>query len=59
MAKANAEKIERAEKERDKAKQEAKVARLTVVAVGDAKARVKDDLTRALDALAAMEGDGH
>ena len=44
--KAGAEKIERAEKERDQAKQEAKVARLVVVAAGEAKARVEDDMTR-------------
>ena len=40
------EKIERAEKERDEAKQEAKVARLATIAVGEAKARAYDDLTR-------------
>ena len=57
-AKDGAEKIERMEKERDEAKQEAKVARLTVVAAGDAKARTEDDLIRALDALAAAEEDG-
>ena len=56
-AKDDAEKIERAEKERDEAKQEAKVARLMAVAMGDAKARVEDDLTRALDALATAEED--
>ena len=33
------------------------MARLTVVAVGDAKARAEDDLTRALDALAVVEED--
>ena len=53
------EKIERAKKERDKAKQEAKVARLTAVAAGDSKARVKDDLSRAIDALETAEEDGH
>ena len=53
------EKIERAEKEREKVKQEAKMARLVVTAVaGDAKARVEDHLTRALDALVAAEEDG-
>ena len=31
------------------------MARLTAAATSDAKARVKDDLTRALDALAAAE----
>ena len=39
--------------------QEAKVARLTIVAVGDAKVRAEDDLTGALDALASTEEDGH
>ena len=57
-AKASLEKIERAEKERDEAKQEAKMARLAVTIAGDAKARVKDDLTRVPDALAAGEEDG-
>ena len=46
------------EKERDEAKQEAKVAHLTAVVAGDAKARAEDELTRALDALAAKEEDG-
>ena len=54
-AKASAKKIEWVEKERN----EAKVARLTVVAAGDAKARVKDDLTRAQDTLAATEEEEH
>ena len=45
-AKAGVEKVERVEKERDEAKQEAKVARLTAVATGDAKARAEDDLHR-------------
>ena len=40
-----------------KAKQEAKVVRLLAVATGEAKARAKDDLTRARDALAAAEED--
>ena len=41
------EKIEWTEKERDEAKQEAKVAHLTVaVATGDAKARAEDDLSK-------------
>ena len=35
------------------------MARLTAVAAGDAKARTKDDLPRALDALAAAEEDVH
>ena len=45
-AKVGAEKVERAEKERDEAKEEAKVAFLTVVAVGDTKARVEEDLNK-------------
>ena len=47
------------ENEKDEAKQEAKVARLTAVAAGDSQARVNDDLTRARDALAAAEEDRH
>ena len=57
-AKADAEKIERAEKERDEAKQEAKVSRLAAVAAGEAKARSNDDLTKVRDALAAVKEDG-
>ena len=57
-AKAGAENIERAEKEKDEAKQEAKVALLAAMAVGEANARAKDELTRARDALAAAEEDG-
>ena len=45
-AKSGAEKIERAEKEMDEAKQEAKVARLAAVIAGETKARAKNDLTR-------------
>ena len=56
-AKADAKKIERAEKERDEVKQEAKVARLKAVAAGDGKVRVEDNLTRVLNALAAAEED--
>ena len=40
-------KLKGAEKERDEAKQKAKVARLAAVAAGEAKARAKIDLTRA------------
>ena len=58
MAKVGEEKIERVKKERDEAKQEAKVAHLTAVAASDAKARAKDDLARARDALAVAEEDG-
>ena len=57
-AKAGAKKIKQAEKEREEAKQEAKVARMVVTVVGDAKARVEDDLARVLDALAVVEEDG-
>ena len=57
-AKVGAEKIERTEKERGEVKQEAKVARLTAVAAGDAKARIEDNLTQARDALAVAEEDG-
>ena len=57
-AKAGAEKIEREEKERDKAIQKAKVARLIVVAAGEAKVMAEDDLTRVRDALAAAKEDG-
>ena len=35
----------RRKKERDEAKQEAEVARLVAIAMGEAKARAKDDLT--------------
>ena len=45
-AKAGTEKIERVEKERDKAKQEAKVARLVAIGAGKAKERVENDLAR-------------
>ena len=58
-AKAGAEKIKRVKKEREEAKQEAKVARLAATTLGDAKARVEDELARVLDALAAAEEDGH
>ena len=55
--KASSEKIERAENEWDEAKQEAKVARLTAVTAGDARARAEDDLTPVQDALAVMKED--
>ena len=58
-AKFAAEKVEQEEKERDEAKQEAKVARLTAVAAVDAKARAKNDLNRVQGALVAEEEDGH
>ena len=43
------------EKEKDEAKQEAKVALLAASAASDAKARAKEDLTRVQEALAAAE----
>ena len=46
------------EKERDEAKWETKVTRLTTVVAGDAKAMAEDDPTRARDALATTEEDG-
>ena len=58
ISQSRCKKIQRAEKERDEAKQEAKVAYLIVVAVGDAKARVEDDLSRARDALKTAEEEG-
>ena len=54
-AKASAKKIAGAEKERDKAKNEAQVAPLAAVATGDAKARAEDDLARVQEALAVTE----
>ena len=57
-AKSRSKHWEREAKEREEAKQEAKMARLAVTAAGDAKARVEDDLARVLDALAAAEEDG-
>ena len=56
-AQVSVEKIERAEKERDEAKQEAKVARLAAMAVGEAKARAEDDMSRMRDALVGSEED--
>ena len=56
-AKASAKKIKWEDKEREEAKQEAKVACLAVTVADDAKARVEDDLVRVLDALAAKEED--
>ena len=41
------------EKERDEAKEEAQVARLTTIAAGDAKAKEEGDLARVQDALMA------
>ena len=49
-AKAGA-KIVSAKKEGDEAKEEAQLARIVAVAMGDAKVRVEDDLDRVQDAL--------
>ena len=57
-AQAGGEKIERAEKEKDEDKQEAKVAHLVSMAAGEAKARAEDELARMRDAMAAVEEDG-
>ena len=54
---AGEEKIELVEKERDKAKQEVKAARLAAIATGEAKARAKDNLAKMRDALAVVEKD--
>ena len=43
------------EKERDEAKQEAKVALVVASATGDAKARAEEDLAKVQEALAAVE----
>ena len=48
----------RAEKERDKAMQEARAAQLVATMARDAKARVEVDLTKALNSLAAAEEGG-
>ena len=54
-AKEGTEKTVGAEKERDKAKKEAQVARLVTVAAGDSKAKAEGDLARVHNALAVME----
>ena len=54
-AKAGAEKIVRAEKERDEAKKEAQIAQLAVVAAGDTKEMAEDALARVREALAVAE----
>ena len=51
------EKIEWVKKERDEAKQEAKVAFQVAIAAGEDKARAEDDLARMRDALEAVEED--
>ena len=58
-AKAGVEKIARADKERDKAKKEAQVARLATIAAGDTKARAEDDLARVQEALVVAEEARH
>ena len=47
-----------AEKEIDEAKQEARAAQLVATTVGDSKARVEVDLTKALNSLAVAEEGG-
>ena len=54
-AKAGAEKIASAEKEKDEAKEEAQFARIVAIAKGNAKALAEDNLTRVQDALAVAE----
>ena len=56
-AKEGIEKTTGAEKERDKAKEEAQVTRLAVVTAGEAKAKAEGDLAKVQDALAAAEED--
>ena len=56
-AQADVEKIEQEKKKRDEAKQEAKVACLAAMTVGEAKARAEDDLAKMRDALAIVEED--
>ena len=56
-AKVGEENIEWVEKERDEAKQEAKVARLATIVVGEAKEREEDDLARMRDVLVPTEED--
>ena len=43
------------EEERDRAKEEAQVAQLAIVAIGEGKAWAEDDLAQAQGALAAAE----
>ena len=49
------ERISGVEKEREEAKEEAQVAWLAVVAVGDLKERAEEELARVRDTLAATE----
>ena len=46
------------EKEKDEAKQEAKMAHLAAMAAGETKARAEDELARMQNALAIVEEDG-
>ena len=55
-AKVGGERIAQMEKERNEAKQEAKVARLAASTVGDTRARAEKDLARVQEVLAAIEG---
>ena len=55
MAKEGSKKTASANKERDKAKEEAQVARLAAIVVGNVKEKIEGDLTRVKDALAAVE----
>ena len=57
-AKDGATSVIRAEKKRDKAKQEARAAQLVATGAGDAKGRVEADLTKALNSLGAAEEGG-
>ena len=54
-AKEGTKRATRVEKERDEAKEEAKVTRLAAIIAGDAKARVEGDLVKVQEALAATE----
>ena len=54
-AKESTERAMSVENERDKAKEEARIVQLVVVAAGDVKPRAKDDLDRVRDALAVAE----
>ena len=54
-AKAGGRRIARMEKERNEAKQEAKVACVAASTVGDVRARAEEDLTKVQEALAATE----
>ena len=54
-AKEGSKKRKVAEKERDKAKEEAHIARLAAIAAGDSKEKIEGDLVRVKDALAAAE----